>query len=164
MCPGRQVNVARSIFSTEEIKVREASDVFDVGHAQFQGRYQSTTAVETGHTEADGGDAFAEASLERGVFRFRATLSQWRAFHAVVAGDGYAGAAALLHVTQPAVSYAIAKLERQFGIRLLRISGRKAHITASGLALLGPSKELLRLAAKVESMAASLCQNEALEE
>jgi hypothetical protein len=93
------------------------------------------------------------------TFRFRASLSQWRAFHAVVACGGFAGAAEYLHVTQPAISYSITKLEQQFGIRLLKLSGRKAHITNAGQVLLERSHELLRMAADLESMACNLRSN-----
>ena len=93
------------------------------------------------------------------LFRFRASLSQWRAFHAVIACGGYAGAAKYLHVTQPAISYSITKLEQQFGVRLLKLNGRKAYITSAGQALLPRSHELLRLAADLERMASSLRAN-----
>lgn len=89
-------------------------------------------------------------------YRFRSSLSQWRAFHAVIACGGYAGAAEFLHVTQPAVSYSITKLEQQFGVRLLRLGGRKAQITEAGRALLAQSHELLRIAAQLEAMAMTL--------
>lgn len=90
------------------------------------------------------------------LFHLRATLSQWRAFHAVIACGGYAGAAEYLHVTQPAISYSITKLERQFGIRLLKMNGRRAEISSVGQALFPRSHELLRLAAELETMAGSL--------
>lgn len=90
------------------------------------------------------------------LFHFRASLSQWRAFHAVIACGGYTGAAEYLHVTQPAISYSITKLERQFGVRLIKMNGRRAEITSVGQALFPRSHELLRLAADLETMASSL--------
>ena len=89
-------------------------------------------------------------------YRFRSSLSQWRAFHAVIAFGGYAGAAESLNVTQPAISYSISKLENQFGIRLLRLNGRKAYLTHIGRKLLVRSHELLQMADELEIMAASL--------
>ncbi len=97
-----------------------------------------------------------ELGAVREFYRFRASLAQWRAFHAVIACGGYAGAAEFLHVTQPAISYSISKLEQQVGVRLLKLDGRKAYITDAGRALLARSQDLLRLAAELEAMAMEL--------
>jgi hypothetical protein len=88
--------------------------------------------------------------------RYRASLAQWRVFHAVIACGSFSGAAEFLHVSQPAISYSIAKLEDQFGISLLKLDGRKAYITEAGKALLDRSYFLLREATKLEAFADAL--------
>jgi DNA-binding transcriptional LysR family regulator len=76
--------------------------------------------------------------------------------HAVVACGSFANAAEFLHVSQPAISYAIAKLEDQLGVRLLKLEGRKARITEAGNALLDRSRFLLREAIELEKFAENL--------
>lgn len=120
---------------------------------------KKTTSTFLGNAEEHA--QFARPYIEgKELFHFRASLSQWRAFHAVIACGGYAGAAECLHVTQPAISYSITKLERQFGVRLLKMNGRRAEITTVGQALYPRSYELLRLAADLETMASSLRTHE----
>lgn len=83
----------------------------------------------------------------------RISLRQWRMLHAVIDCGSFSSAAQMLHVTQPAISYAISKLEHQLGVQILKMQGRKAEITEQGTALLGPSRQLLREAAKLEQLA-----------
>ena len=92
----------------------------------------------------------------RYLHRNRSSLTQWRVFHAVIACGSFSGAADFLHVSQPAISYSIAKLEDQFGIRLLKLDGRKAYITEAGQALLERSHLLLREATELEAFADTL--------
>lgn len=92
----------------------------------------------------------------RYLHRYRTSLTQWRVFHAVIACGSFSGAADFLHVSQPAISYSIAKLEDQFGIRLLKLDGRKAYITEAGQALLDRSHLLLREATELEAFADTL--------
>jgi DNA-binding transcriptional LysR family regulator len=42
---------------------------------------------------------------------------------AVVRNDGFARAAEVLHLSQPAISYTIAKIEERLGISILRQKG-----------------------------------------
>jgi DNA-binding transcriptional LysR family regulator len=42
----------------------------------------------------------------------RISLEQWRALQAVVDAGGYAQAAAVLHKSQSAITYAVQKIER----------------------------------------------------
>ncbi|MDB5824988.1 MAG: LysR family transcriptional regulator [Herminiimonas sp.] len=88
--------------------------------------------------------------------RARTNLQQWRVFHAVVTCGGYLPAAQYLHLTQPAISYAIIKLEQQLGVTLLSLDGRKARLTRAGKILLEPSLHMLRVADELESTAAWL--------
>lgn len=87
---------------------------------------------------------------------FHVTLKQWRALHAVVDCGGFCEAAQSLHLSQSSVSYAVAKLQEQFGIPLLRISGRKAELTEEGRALLERSRNLLCDAMELEQFADKL--------
>lgn len=77
---------------------------------------------------------------------------------AVVDAGGYAQAAAALHRSQPAVSYAIGRLQDALGVQLLAIAGRKAVLTPHGAALLNRVRPLLRAMGSLEDLARSLKQ------
>lgn len=62
-------------------------------------------------------------------------LYQLRAFFAAAQTLSFTGAARRLHVTQSAVSHAVAKLERGAGTELLSRSGRRLVLTEAGKAL-----------------------------
>jgi DNA-binding transcriptional LysR family regulator len=81
------------------------------------------------------------------------SLDQWRALIAVVDAGGYAQAAASLHKSQSAVSYAVQKIESQLGVKAFAIEGRKAVLTPTGemlyrraMALVGDAGDLERAA------------------
>jgi DNA-binding transcriptional LysR family regulator len=86
------------------------------------------------------------------------SLKQWRIFHAVIDCGGFAEAAKLLHLSQSAISYTVAKLQEQLGIQLLRIEGRKAHLTTAGRALLDRSRHVLKEAVELELFAKNVGQ------
>ncbi|MCG6886692.1 MAG: LysR family transcriptional regulator [Proteobacteria bacterium] len=86
----------------------------------------------------------------------RVSLEQWRVLQAVVDCGGYAQAAEYLHRSQSSVSYTVARLQEQLGIRLLQIEGRKAGLTEAGEALLRRSRHLLDAALDLEQFADSL--------
>lgn len=86
----------------------------------------------------------------------RIALKDWRVLHAVVDCGTFASAASVLHMSQPAVSYTVAKLEEQIGIRLFQQQGRKAYLTAMGKALVERSRALIREAYDVEEFALNL--------
>ncbi len=100
----------------------------------------------------------AEARLARlhDTKNFHVTLKQWRALHAVVDYGGFCEAAEALHLSQSSISYAIAKLQEQFGFPLLKLMGRKAELTAEGRALLTRSRNLLSDAVELEMFADNL--------
>jgi DNA-binding transcriptional LysR family regulator len=75
------------------------------------------------------------ASLDDRVLR-RLKLSDLRLFHAVVQSGGMARAAAQLHISQPAVSKAIAALEQTLGVRLLDRGPHGVEPTVYGRTLL----------------------------
>ena len=86
----------------------------------------------------------------------RISLEQWRALIAVVDAGGYAQAAARLHKSQSAVTYAVKKLERLLGVDAFEIQGRKAILTATGQVLYRRARALLDEAAALEAAAGTL--------
>lgn len=86
----------------------------------------------------------------------RISLEQWRALIAVVDAGGYAQAAAVLHKSQSAVTYAVQKLEALLGVKVFEVLGRKAHLTATGKVLYRRAKALLEDAGALEGAAATL--------
>jgi DNA-binding transcriptional LysR family regulator len=86
----------------------------------------------------------------------RISLEQWRSLQAVVDAGGYAQAAASLHKSQSAVTYAVQKIERQLKVKLFEIQGRKAHLTAGGRLLYRRAQALLEEAGAIESAARTL--------
>jgi DNA-binding transcriptional LysR family regulator len=73
-----------------------------------------------------------------------------------VRNDGFARAAEDLHISQPAISYTIAKIEERLGISILRPEGRRARITPIGQMLLEHVEPLIRMAVQVEAIARQL--------
>lgn len=86
----------------------------------------------------------------------RISLEQWRALQAVVDAGGYAQAAAVLHKSQSAVTYAVQKIERQLQLKLFELHGRKAHLTAGGQVLYRRAQALLEEAGALEDAAHTL--------
>ena len=62
----------------------------------------------------------------------------------VVDHGGFTRAARALHVTQPALSEGIARLEAELGVPLFHRVGRRAILSAAGAAFLEPARQLLR--------------------
>lgn len=60
------------------------------------------------------------------------TIPQLRAFAAVARHHHFTRAAEELQVAQPSVSYQVRELERQMGVRLVELEGRKVHLTEAG--------------------------------
>ena len=83
----------------------------------------------------------------------RTSVYQWAALSAVVELGSYAKAAAALHRSQPAVSYAIANLQESLGVKLLVIQGRRAVLTAQGDTLLKRARSVLSGLQTVEQLA-----------
>lgn len=90
------------------------------------------------------------------IIQPRVTLEQWRVFHAIIDHGGYAQAAKHLHRSQSAISYAMARLQEQLGIALLKIEGRKALLTEEGQILLQRSRHLMSEAGEIENFARQL--------
>ena len=86
------------------------------------------------------------------------SLEQWRSLMAVVDAGGYAQAAAALHKSQSAVTYAVQKIESQLGVKVFAIEGRKAALTPTGqmlyrraVALVGEARDLERAAQRLSA-------------
>ena len=88
----------------------------------------------------------------------RTSLEQWAVLAAVVDEGGYAQAAAALHRSQSAVSYAVGRLQEELDVPLLVIEGRKAVLTPHGQTLLQRARGLLRDMNTLELLARSLKQ------
>lgn len=88
----------------------------------------------------------------------KTTLEQWAVLAAVVDEGGFAQAAAALHRSQSAVSYAVARLQEALGLPLLRLAGRKAVLTPDGETLLKRARGLLREAENLELLGLGLKQ------
>src|SRR5579863_2613747 len=86
----------------------------------------------------------------------RISLEQWRSLLAVVDAGGYAQAAASLHKSQSAVTYAVQKMESLLGVKIFEVIGRKARLTATGEVLYRRAKSLLEEAGALENAAGSL--------
>ena len=61
-----------------------------------------------------------------------ATLRQLKVFASVARHRSFARAAEELHLTQPAVSGQIRKLEEHAGVALFEQLGKQTHLTAAG--------------------------------
>ena len=77
---------------------------------------------------------------------------------AIVECGGFAQAAAALHRSQSAISYAVARLQTQLGVDLLVPEGRRMVLTPAGEALLGDARPLLDKAFRLERRARGLLQ------
>jgi DNA-binding transcriptional LysR family regulator len=84
------------------------------------------------------------------------SLKEWNTLLQVVRNDGFARAAEVLHISQPAISYTIAKIEERLGMSILRPEGRRARITPLGQLLLAHVEPLIQQAVQVEAIARQL--------
>ncbi|HEX8712805.1 MAG TPA: LysR family transcriptional regulator [Terracidiphilus sp.] len=88
------------------------------------------------------------------------TIDQWEVFQAVVQLGSFAAAAEKLNRSQSTISYAISRLQEQFKVPLFEMSGRRAHLTEEGKALLADAEPLLTGFRNLEEKAASLAAGE----
>lgn len=72
------------------------------------------------------------------------SLLRLRIFAAVVDQGGYSAAARSLAISQPTVSFHVQALERAFATQLLVYRGRRPHLTATGEAVYGLARRMLR--------------------
>ncbi|MDH5357540.1 MAG: LysR family transcriptional regulator [Gammaproteobacteria bacterium] len=81
------------------------------------------------------------------------TLQQLKLFEAVSRNSSYTRAAKELHLTQPAVSIQIKRLENQVGVPLFELVGKKVFPTAAGSSMYEASRDIL---ARVEELKTSI--------
>lgn len=74
---------------------------------------------------------------------FGLSIRQLEVFHAVASTGSVRRAAELLHLTQPAVSMALAELERQLGSALFDRERGRLHLNAQGAEQLPRAREIL---------------------
>lgn len=86
----------------------------------------------------------------------RTTLEQWQTLQAIADCGSYAQAAEALSRSQSAVSYAVARLQSQLGVRILEQDGRRMRLTPLGRMLLDESRPLLEGALQLEQRAHTL--------
>ncbi|HEY8358617.1 MAG TPA: LysR family transcriptional regulator [Ramlibacter sp.] len=73
-----------------------------------------------------------------------ATLRQLKVFEAVARLSSFSRAAEELHLTQPAVSTQVRKLQEHAGLPLFEQLGKKIHLTPAGAELLQCSREIIQ--------------------
>ena len=73
-----------------------------------------------------------------------ATLRQLKVFEAVARNLSFSRAAEELHLTQPAVSTQVRKLQEHAGLPLLEQLGKKVYLTPAGLQMLSFSREIIQ--------------------
>ena len=88
--------------------------------------------------------------------KHRTTLDQWRTLQAVVDCGGYHQAAEQLHRSPSSLNHAVAKLQQQLGVALLRVEGRKAVLTEAGAVMLRRSRQLTEDAYQLETLSENL--------
>jgi DNA-binding transcriptional LysR family regulator len=79
-----------------------------------------------------------------------ATLRQLKVFEAVARHLSFSRAAEELHLTQPAVSIQVAKLEEHAGLALFEQLGKKIHLTPAGHEMLHSSRVIIAQFSEVE--------------
>jgi DNA-binding transcriptional LysR family regulator len=84
------------------------------------------------------------------------TLDEWEILKAVVQLGGFAAAAEQLNRSQSTISYAVARLQEQLGIKLFEQKGRKAHLTEAGRVLLADAEPHLAGFQQIEQRSRSL--------
>jgi LysR family transcriptional regulator, low CO2-responsive transcriptional regulator len=79
-----------------------------------------------------------------------ATLRQLKVFEAVARNLSFSRAAQELHLTQPAVSTQVRKLEEHAGLPLFEQLGKKIHLTPAGSQMLQSSRAIIQQFQEVE--------------
>lgn len=79
-----------------------------------------------------------------------ATLRQLKVFEAVARNLSFSRAAEELHLTQPAVSIQVKKLEDHAGLPLFEQLGKKIHLTPAGVEMLHSSRLIIQQFKEVE--------------
>ncbi|MDN5370842.1 MAG: hypothetical protein PWP74_2150, partial [Shewanella sp.] len=85
----------------------------------------------------------------------RITLKQLQVFEAVARSGQVAKAAAMVNLSSPATSMALAELERQLATRLFERSGNRLLLNSQGSMLLPMASKVLQQASDIEIAFAS---------
>ncbi len=93
----------------------------------------------------------------------KTTLDGWEALQCVVRFGSFAAAAKKLNRSQSTVSYALARLQEQLGVRLFELRGRKAMLTEAGRVLVADAEPLLGGFGRLEQRAHTLASGGKLE-
>lgn len=87
---------------------------------------------------------------------FHATLQQLRLFSAVAQHKSVTRAAEAVHLTQPAVSIQIKRLEGKLGMPLIEHIGKELHLTAAGEEVFDASRDVLERLSDLETTLSDL--------
>src|SRR6202051_2430890 len=79
-----------------------------------------------------------------------ATLRQLKVFEAVARHLSFSRAAEELHLTQPAVSTQVKKLEEHAGLPLFEQLGQKIHLTPAGVEMLHSGRVIIQQFGEIE--------------
>src|SRR3974390_1684667 len=79
-----------------------------------------------------------------------ATLRQLKVFESVARNLSFSRAALELHLTQPAVSTQVKKLEEHAGIALFEQLGKRIHLTPAGKEMLYSGRAIIQQFAEME--------------
>jgi DNA-binding transcriptional LysR family regulator len=90
------------------------------------------------------------------IWRPAVNLHQLRVFCEVANARSFTAAAAKLHLTQPATTWQVKRLEEAYGVRLLDRAGKRIALTEEGKVLLDFAGRLLRLAKETDGALADL--------
>jgi DNA-binding transcriptional LysR family regulator len=88
--------------------------------------------------------------------QFKSTLEQWRILHEVVEAGSYLKAADKLHRSHSSLNHAVSKLQRQLGVPLVEVKGRRLLLTPIGEQLLRRARLILDEAHALESLAKTI--------
>ena len=77
-------------------------------------------------------------------------------FNAIAEHSSFKKASEILHISQPALSIQIKKLESQTSLKLFYKAGNKIYLSESGLVLYGYTKKIFSMIAEMESNIANL--------
>lgn len=88
------------------------------------------------------------------------TLEQVLVFHRIVQTGSFKAAAGELHKTQPAISFAIKKLEEELEVDLFDRSSYRPVLTAHGKAFLEKSQKIMQGMEELENLALSFRKDE----
>ncbi|WP_027856832.1 LysR family transcriptional regulator [Marinobacterium jannaschii] len=88
--------------------------------------------------------------------KLKTTLEQWLTLRAIEQAGSIQAAASVLNKSHTTLIYAVKKLERQLGVSLVEVQGRRAVLTDNGRVLLRRAAPILDQAQELELVSAQL--------